>query len=160
MRINDKPIYSIDGNVPEGKDVSMNLLRAQDFYEHTLGWNFDTVWQMCPNYPYPVFQWQNCDSLPLVGINVLPIAKNINIYPNPANDKITIEFDLTNNNKVTIKLCNILGQEILNMYDGTLYSEHFHQEFSLQRISEGSYFIKITIDNKTKYEKIIVKKVS
>jgi hypothetical protein len=39
-------------------------------------------------------------------------------------------------------------------------TEHFERTFLFNKIADGNYFIKITIDNKTKYEKIIIKKMS
>jgi hypothetical protein len=164
MKVNGNIITSSKAFLDEGKDATMAELTAQNFYENVLGWDFESVWKICPNsgYPFPVFQWQDCDSLKVNIIEIKGERINISVYPNPANDKVNIEFDIPSNSGfqhlVEISLCNVLGQKILNMFEGTTDTEHFQQTFPLQNISIGSYFIKFTIDNKTKYEKINIVK--
>ena len=70
----------------------------------------------------------------------------INVYPNPANDKLTIYFsDATTNHQ--FEITNILGQTILRLESN---------ELDTSKIPEGIYFLRID-ENKSLTKKIIIK---
>lgn len=63
---------------------------------------------------------------------------NINIYPNPANDQITIDFgNLDNVEDWNIKIINILGQEVLSHPMNT-------DKINVSELSKGVYIIRIS----------------
>ena len=74
----------------------------------------------------------------VLGTNPIAYDRNFNIYPNPANDKITIDYgNLENVEDWNIKIINILGQEVLNQPMDT-------DKINVSELSKGVYIIRIS----------------
>jgi hypothetical protein len=74
--------------------------------------------------------------------------ENLNLYPNPTNGKIFLEFNSSKNN-IQIHIKNILGQTILSKHFETLEKAEFNID-----APKGLYFMEITNDNE---ETIVLK---
>jgi uncharacterized protein (TIGR02145 family) len=75
----------------------------------------------------------------------------LNIYPNPAKDKFTIDFGNETITNYTIKINNLLGQEV---FSSSVDKPQF--EISKTWQGEGLYFVKIYDDN---HNLLITKKI-
>ena len=66
-------------------------------------------------------------------------------YPNPFNPTTTIRFDLEDNAKVTLKVYNVLGQEVTTLLKNEEmdYGEK-EIEFDASKLSSGVYFYRLT----------------
>ena len=74
----------------------------------------------------------------ILSTNTATYESNINIYPNPANDHITIAFgNLDNVEDWNIKIINILGQEVLSQPMNT-------DKINVSELSKGVYIIRIS----------------
>ncbi|MEO8088080.1 MAG: T9SS type A sorting domain-containing protein, partial [Bacteroidota bacterium] len=76
-------------------------------------------------------------------------SDGFSVFPNPANDKINIQFYETG--KYYLQICNYLGMEI------------YKQESDMNRLTldmsswmKGVYFVKVTENKKIIYRKIII----
>jgi len=68
-------------------------------------------------------------------------------YPNPFNPTTTIEFDLPEPAFVTLKVYNILGQEVATLLDHEEYDEGSYDiEFEAQNFASGVYFYRIVTE--------------
>lgn len=68
-------------------------------------------------------------------------------YPNPFNPSTTIEFTLPEDAMVTLKVYNVLGQEVASLIDHELYTEGRNDvEFDAGKLSSGIYFYRLTAD--------------
>ncbi len=77
---------------------------------------------------------------------------SLKIYPNPANDYITIESNGVNIK--VIELIDITGK-IVNAYSGLV---EYNNRINVSNLSKGLYFLKVrTIDNKVIVKKVIIK---
>ena len=83
-------------------------------------------------------------------------SSNIEIFPNPANEKLFIELPQTATGTAKIHVHNIQGQKVLNRnIDNVTYSDLVTIDIS--DIPTGTYFIQIICDNKIyqkKFQKI------
>lgn len=69
-------------------------------------------------------------------------------YPNPFNPSTTIEFSLPEDAIVTLKIYNLLGQEVATLLDNEEYSGGDHSiGFYAHNLSSGIYFYKIVSNN-------------
>ncbi len=74
------------------------------------------------------------------------IPKNFVLYqntPNPFNPSTSIFFDLPNGAFVSLKIYNMLGQEVANVFEKEFPSGKHSVEFIATNISSGIYFYKL-----------------
>jgi|SRR4030095_12755179 len=64
-------------------------------------------------------------------------------YPNPSNPKSKIDYEIPIDGKVTIKLYNLLGEEVINIVNETKEAGYYSAEFDGSNISSGVYFYRI-----------------
>ena len=65
-------------------------------------------------------------------------------YPNPFNPVTTIEFTLPDPSRVTIKVFDILGQEVARLLDNTAMDQgHQLVDFDASRLASGVYFYQL-----------------
>lgn len=93
---------------------------------------------------------------PNVGVikNFLNI-KEINLFPNPANDKLTIDLSSMENTIQSIKLMNVSGQIIFCDFDQNNLSQA-NYILSIKEIPGGIYFLFIECEGRTISRKISV----
>ncbi len=79
----------------------------------------------------------------------LPLRYDLkNNYPNPFNPQTTIEFTLPKMSTVTLKVYNILGQEVQTLLNNKSLQEGTHEvQFDATKLSSGVYFYRININN-------------
>lgn len=83
-----------------------------------------------------------------------------NVFPNPATNSVKVSFGLNENSSVSIKLFNVLGQEVetLESYNGLNSGNHeFYFELP-ENITTGTYFVVISSDNRRSVKKLLVTK--
>ncbi len=90
------------------------------------------------------------------GVSAPTISDNnsIQIFPNPASDKITV--DLGNNvwNKGTVRIYNALGQL---MNEVSLANKNSLQEISISHLAAGVYNVEVLLDEKSFNNRVVVK---
>jgi hypothetical protein len=67
-------------------------------------------------------------------------------YPNPFNPITTIEFDLPKSSEVTLKIYNILGEEVANLISGRLTAGNYSYEWDASRsagMASGVYMYRL-----------------
>jgi len=68
-------------------------------------------------------------------------------YPNPFNPATNIQFDLPNDAVVTLKIYNILGQEVATLIDhGAMFAGNQEAEFSAGNLASGVYFYRLVAE--------------
>lgn len=105
-----------------------------------------------------------CESAPsniiymeVVDVPVIEGGLAFNVYPNPFNDKLFIDFSLASNSPVRISLINLLGQEVSRLYNITsLQSGAHHLKIKTEDLKPGVYFIRFEAGDSVKLKKIIM----
>ena len=64
-------------------------------------------------------------------------------YPNPFNPSTTISFSLPIESKVTLKIFDLLGQEIKTLIDNSLTAGNHQVKFNADELNSGIYFYQI-----------------
>jgi len=103
--------------------------------------------QLCPPYPSCVEDYvgeqdiTNCEQVSIVD-EVRPIIYNLsNPYPNPFNPNTTIEFFVPNSKLVTVKVYDIIGDEINTIINNELFSGNHTINWNGSNEPNGVYFI-------------------
>jgi PKD repeat protein len=68
-------------------------------------------------------------------------------YPNPFNPSTMIAFDLTNSGQVSLKVYNILGQEVRTLVDRWMDTGIYEFEFDATGLSSGVYFYRLQMND-------------
>jgi len=64
-------------------------------------------------------------------------------YPNPFNPTTKIDFSLASDSKVTLKIFDVIGQEVITLFNGNLSAGVHSQNFDASSINSGVYFYTI-----------------
>ncbi len=69
-------------------------------------------------------------------------------YPNPFNPATTISFNLPNDGIVTLKVINLLGQEVTTLLQQTEYTAGMNRvEFDASSLASGVYFYRLQVND-------------
>jgi len=114
---------------------------------HTVSYSYTNT-AGCSNTGNKLITVNSC-----VGINEIDnLNSQITIYPNPANDKVSISIDdFSNSNQYRFKLISLEGKELksVELTDSKT-------EISLEDLSNGIYFVEIDVKESTLRKKLII----
>lgn len=151
--INETKDFSIPGDTPNLVSYwELNDGSGQDIYDKTentvgvLGYtNYEDIYDP---------QWSEEEGCQVVtSLNEIKENILVSIYPNPAQDFITVALG-KDYSHTEVRISNNLGQTII-AYNSSLNSQN---PIDISNLSDGVYFVTITVDDKTTTQKIIVKK--
>lgn len=101
-----------------------------------------------------------CDKTVSITINSVDIIEHIvsdlEIFPNPTNDVVTILFSVNQTEAIDLQLKNMLGQIVYNETMSGV-SGDFTKPLDLNSYSKGSYILQIATDSEVLTRKIIKK---
>ncbi|MDA8858003.1 T9SS type A sorting domain-containing protein [Flavobacteriales bacterium] len=81
---------------------------------------------------------------------------NLNIYPNPTDNILNIEFDSVNENDISLFFINVLGQKIcIEMIEK--FKGNYNYKFDLQSFPHGVYILELRSGSEVYNKKIIRK---
>jgi hypothetical protein len=100
------------------------------------------------------YEYHNLSGDVSIGIpDKFSISQN---YPNPFNPNTKIDYEIPVNGKVTIKIYNVLGMEIINLVDEIKNAGYYTAEFDGTKIASGVYFYRISVSGENRsYNKIL-----
>jgi len=79
-------------------------------------------------------------------------------YPNPFNPTTTIEFSLPHTDFVTLKIYNILGEEVATLVSEKLHAGRYKYEWDAGELVSGIYFYQLRAGDFTQTHKMILLK--
>jgi hypothetical protein len=79
-------------------------------------------------------------------------------YPNPFNPSTTIRYSLPTSSLVTLRIFNILGQEVMRLVDGQQKAGAYAVVFDASRLSSGVYFYQLQTDAFSNVKKMMLLK--
>ncbi len=79
-------------------------------------------------------------------------------YPNPFNPKTTIEFAINTSQFVSLKIYDVLGNEITTLVNGYKFAGLHRIDFNAGEFSSGVYFYKLNLANTSVSKKMILLK--
>ena len=77
-----------------------------------------------------------------VEYNVSSFTLN-NLYPNPFNPSTEINYSVLNNGDVSVKVFNLMGQEVAELYNGYQSIGDYKLNWNADNIASGVYFIQM-----------------
>lgn len=97
---------------------------------------------------------------PFVSVGVNDISAKLNqikVFPNPASNKVTIQYNLAINSAVKIELFDILGKSVKPILPLTnQINTNYSYTVPLDDLTSGMYFMKLNINNSESTIKLII----
>ena len=85
-------------------------------------------------------------------------VNNVNVYPNPANDNVSIAIDLTNRQELlSVGIYDLLGKKVLSVFEGNAIEGQHVYNASTKSLSSGMYLVLIDNGNSVVSQKLIIK---
>ena len=81
----------------------------------------------------------------------------VKISPNPVHDKARIEFETKQHGHVLIEICNLQGEIVTTILDGSLNKGFHHLNFNLSHLKKGVYFLTIKTGSYSSVKKVVVR---
>ena len=79
-------------------------------------------------------------------------------FPNPFNPTTMIQFEIPSSRFVTLKVYNLLGQEVATLVDEQLNQGRYRAEFDASGLPSGTYFYRLQAGDFTAVKKLTVLK--
>ena len=79
-------------------------------------------------------------------------------YPNPFNPTTTINYSVAQTGNVSLKVYNLLGQEVATLYSGVQQIGNHTAVFDGSRFASGVYFYRLEAGNNTMTKKLVLMK--
>jgi uncharacterized protein (TIGR03790 family) len=87
---------------------------------------------------------------------VLALSPN---YPNPFNPSTTIEFTVPENRQVTLKIYNVIGQEVATLFNGIAEGGQIQKvKFDASSLPSGLYISRLQYGNQSVTQKMMLEK--
>jgi len=83
------------------------------------------------------------------------IVSDLNVYPNPSRDVFNISFSSDNLQSISIRVVNVIGEEIYNE-ELTDFDGIYTHELDMSKKSKGVYFLEISSEKGTLNSKMIL----
>lgn len=86
------------------------------------------------------FEYSNAIEVEVLGVKEFALGQN---YPNPFNPSTTINFSLAVDSKVSLKIFDVLGQEVATLLNGQMAAGNQKVSFDASSLNSGVYFYRI-----------------
>ena len=79
-------------------------------------------------------------------------------YPNPFNPSTKIEYSIPHSAFISLKVYNLLGEEVTTLYEGIKNAGNYSVEFNGAGLSNGIYFYRLKVENYMDTKKFVLLK--
>jgi hypothetical protein len=142
--------------------VNLNQLAGGFFIPTTYRGAFDPALLMSQQW---TAGWTNFDPQNTVHTDVEDITGGTALsytlapnYPNPFNPTTTLRFSLPEAGYVTLKVFNMLGQEVATLLDRELNAGEFETEFNASELGSGTYISRLASNGTVLTRKMLLLK--
>ena len=85
------------------------------------------------------------------------ILNNVKVFPNPVADQLNLTYNINKDSNVTIKIMDLLGNEVITLLNQRISAGEQANSFSLSsRLNSGFYFIRFIVGTETVIKRISV----
>jgi len=168
-------LFYVDDNNERVTMESIDDEMTADMFEHELTANTSTypnsvghkigVW--IDNTSTSDQSWLAIDNVRLFNLNVTDVAETETKpnqfaleqnYPNPFNPSTKINYSVPNSGFVTLKVYNILGQEVTTLFSGQLHAGNYDATFDGSQFAGGVYIYRLEAGKTSISKKLVLLK--
>ena len=89
-------------------------------------------------------------------LNNVSSISNFNVYPNPANEILQINVDISMNSDIKINILDITGKLILEIAEEKNVAGNIIKQVNVSSISEGIYLVKLTANGNSSMKMLTI----
>ena len=95
---------------------------------------------------------------PTIPVNNDKLLSNVQIYPNPITDQINLKYIVSRNSNVTIKIMDVLGNNVATLFSERVESgeKKFTYYLSSNRLTSGFYFLRVMVGTESVIKRITI----
>ncbi|MFD1255181.1 T9SS type A sorting domain-containing protein [Mucilaginibacter terrae] len=95
---------------------------------------------------------------PTIPVATDKLLTNVQIYPNPITDQINIKYTVSRNSNVTIKIMDVLGNNVATLLSERVDSgeQKFARLLSSNKLTSGFYFLRVTVGTESIIKRITI----
>jgi hypothetical protein len=106
-----------------------------------------------------VFRLNTAGTVDVKPVNAVPEAYRLSQnYPNPFNPSTTIKFALPHAGPVTLRVYNVLGEEVVTLISGEHPAGTFEASWDASGLPSGVYFYRLTAGEYIQTKKMVLMK--
>ena len=155
--------HNVTATLPEDTDYSplwmVNIYDNADFdivHDLTSAQMANILAMGAANVNCPVVENESSSAVEPLG-NTTPNSFELyQNYPNPFNPSTTIRFSVPENQLVTLKIYNSIGEKIADLVNQVLPSGNYQVSWNAENSSSGIYFYTLTTNNFKETKKMIL----
>lgn len=87
----------------------------------------------------------------VAGINDIELAANIQLYPNPANDKLVLQSDLFSTHEVNPVIYDVTGKSVITSFQ----KQGNNIMFNINKLADGMYWVRFNIHGTSVSKKFV-----
>lgn len=85
------------------------------------------------------------------------LVSSLTVFPNPANDKIYVNFVVKKENNVAIRLLDVLGNDVAMLASDRYSMGEYRQSFAVPaKVTKGLYFVKVSVGSEVAIKRISI----
>lgn len=88
-------------------------------------------------------------------IHDLPSLTNLTVYPNPANENITLSYNLLSSEHVTAQIMNNEGKVVKTLVDENLNMGTIENTYNIAALAAGKYYVHINAAGKSSVKPLV-----
>jgi PKD repeat protein len=102
-----------------------------------------------------------CDSVDFsmmqgqTAINELNTFEALKLFPNPANDKLTVNLISNTNGNLSIRLVNMMGQT-LSYENITIFNGAINHSLDVSEIANGVYSVEVVLNGEKQHQRVVI----
>jgi hypothetical protein len=95
---------------------------------------------------------------PNVPLSTDKLLSNVQIYPNPITDQINLKYIVSRNTNVTIKIMDVLGNNVATLFSERVESgeKKFTYYLASNRLTSGFYFLRVMVGTESVIRRITI----
>jgi hypothetical protein len=83
-------------------------------------------------------------------------GNNMEVYPNPYQDEVTITFKVEETTNATLSVYNLVGRKLVTILDTQIPDGIYNYTKNLGELKPGVYIVKLSVENGTpSFERIV-----
>ena len=77
------------------------------------------------------------------------------VYPNPFNSSTTLQYQLSKDSDISIKVYDVLGREVMDVAEGHQHPGSYNRILDFTKNASGVYFLRSIVNGKVETQELV-----